>query len=112
MSLSGYGCCAFGGATNQHTLPIGLNGGRIIPEVPAPERSARAKPLAVPGYSDSLMRQIRDKTSGELQVNIYAILQAIAMRFAERRESTIDCLVDRLWTSLAGMGCLRAGRAR
>jgi hypothetical protein len=33
MSLSGYGCCAFGGAMNQHTLPIGLNGGGIIPEV-------------------------------------------------------------------------------
>ena len=33
MSLSGYGCCAFGGAMYQHSLPIGLNGGRIIPEV-------------------------------------------------------------------------------
>jgi hypothetical protein len=26
VSLSGYGCCAFGGAKHQHSLPIGLNG--------------------------------------------------------------------------------------
>jgi hypothetical protein len=32
MSLSGYGYCAFGGAMSQHALPIGLNGGRIMPE--------------------------------------------------------------------------------
>ncbi len=45
MSLSGYGCCAFGGAMNQHTLPVGLNGGRIIPEV-----SVRVeKEQAIPG---------------------------------------------------------------
>jgi hypothetical protein len=33
LSLSGYGCCAFGDAWIRHSLPVGLNGGRIIPEV-------------------------------------------------------------------------------
>ncbi len=32
MSLSGYGCCAFGGARSLHTLPVGLNGESIIQE--------------------------------------------------------------------------------
>jgi hypothetical protein len=49
MGLSGYGCCAFGGAKIQHSLPVGLNGGRIIPELSAWDRAGAGVEVGVNG---------------------------------------------------------------